>query len=342
MRRIKIGQIGIGHNHAADKMLAARNLPDLFEVVGVVEEDSQWRHKRSGLSAYEGLPFLTEEELLGIPGLEAVMVESDLPELVPSALRCAKRGLHIHLDKPGGESLREFKKLLEVCEARSLALQLAYVYRYNPALRFCCQAVAAGWLGDIFEIHAVMSRDDSDHSDYRRWLAQFKGGAMLIFAGYLIDLVLTMLGKPDKITPFLKQTRNDGLIDNVLAVLEYAKATATVRVSVAEIDGMRHRRLIVCGSNGTLELCPIEHPGTQYYSEPLILRLTLKEARGNYPAGTQQVDCGVLGSRYERQLREFAEIVRGKIANPYPFSHELLLHQSLLAASGYPEEELEQ
>lgn len=28
-RRIRIGQIGIGHNHAADKMQALRNLSDL-------------------------------------------------------------------------------------------------------------------------------------------------------------------------------------------------------------------------------------------------------------------------------------------------------------------------
>lgn len=55
---------------------------------------------------------------------------------------------------------------------------------------------------------------------------------MYIFAGYLIDLVLMILGKPDKVTSFLKQTRNDGLIDNGLAVLEYPRATATVRVSV--------------------------------------------------------------------------------------------------------------
>ena len=59
---------------------------------------------------------------------------------------------------------------------------------------------------------------------------------MYIFAGHLIDLVLMILGKPDKVTPFLKQTRNDGLIDNGLAVLEYPRATATVRVSVEEVE----------------------------------------------------------------------------------------------------------
>lgn len=335
MKPIRIGQIGIGHNHGADKMLALRNLPEFFEVVGVSESDSFWLEKRRGLDAYSGLPFLTEEELFHVPGLEAVAVETDGFALLPAAFRCAEHGLHVHLDKPGGESLSEFKKWLELCESRSLAVQLAYVYRYNPAIRFCLNAVAKGWLGDLFEVHAVMSRYDGDNSEYRRWLAQFKGGAMYIFAGYLIDLIVSMLGKPEKVTSFMKQTRNDGLVDNGLAVMEYERATATVRVSVEEVDGMKHRRLIVCGTNGTVELCPIELPGTLYYTHPLMVRLTLKNGNEQYPAGTHEVNCGSLGGRYEAQLIEFAKIIRGEVKNPYSYQHEYLVQEALLAACGY-------
>ena len=140
-RRIRIGQIGIGHNHAADKMQALRNLSDFFEVAGVVESDSAWREKRGDFEVYKGLKWMTAEELLATRGLEAVAVETDGFELVPTALRCAEHGLHIHMDKPGGESLPEFRRLLELCETRSLAFQQAYVYRYNPAVKFCLNAV---------------------------------------------------------------------------------------------------------------------------------------------------------------------------------------------------------
>ena len=99
-------------------------------------------------------------------------------------------------------------------------------------------------------------------------------------------LVISMLGKPTNVTPFMRQTRNDGLIDNGLAVLEYPIATATIRVSVAEIDGMKHRRLIVCGTKGTFELCPIEPPGNEYYTRHLTPRLTLKYDTEDYKAGS--------------------------------------------------------
>jgi predicted dehydrogenase len=334
-KRIKIAQIGIGHNHAEGNMQALRKLPEIFEIVGVVEDDPEWKRQRGGLKAYEGLTWLSEEELFQIEGLQAVAVETDGFDLVPTALRCAEHNLHLHLDKPGGESMEAFRKLVTGCEQRNLTLQLAYAYRYNPAIKFAIEAMQKGWLGEIFEIHAVMSRYDGDNSDYRKWLGQFKGGAMYIFAGYLVDIVVSMLGRPDKVTPFMKMTRNDGLIDNGLAVLEYPRATATVRVSVEEIDGMKHRRLIICGTKGTVEICPLEQPGDRYYTDPLVARLTLKHDVPGYAAGTRQVDCGVMGDRYGRQLTEFAELIRGEKENPFDYQHELLVQATLLQASGY-------
>ena len=331
MKRIRIGQLGIGHNHGTERMRALRQLSDCFEVVGVAEDSPAWREKRGGHSAYQGLPMMSTDELLAVPGLEAVMVETDGGELLSSARRCAEKGLHLCMDKPGGEDLPGFRGLCDLVRSKNLVLQLGYVYRNNPAVNFCVDAVKRGFLGEVFEIHAVMSRWDKD--EYRRWLAQFHGGAMYIFAGYLIDIVLRILGAPDKVTPFMRGTRDDGLVDNGLAVLEYPRATATVRVSVAEVEGYEHRRLIVCGTNGTVELCPIE---SKWDEVPLSVRFTLKEPRAHYASGTRMVNCGPRGNRYTAQLTEFARAVRGEIANPFPPEHEYLLHRTLLQASGYP------
>ena len=37
MNRIKIGQIGISHEHAAGKMRSLRAMPEVYEIVGVVD-----------------------------------------------------------------------------------------------------------------------------------------------------------------------------------------------------------------------------------------------------------------------------------------------------------------
>jgi predicted dehydrogenase len=330
MNRIKIGQMGVRHEHASGKMEALRRLTDHYEVVGLVAEEGATER---AASCYAGVPLMTEEQLFSTPGLQAVAVETDMTELVATATRCMERGLHMHLDKPGGETLEPFRRLLDGCRERGLALQLGYMYRTNPAIQMCFRAVREGWLGDIFEVHVVMSRWDDD--TYRRFLARFPGGAMFNFGSHLIDLVIAMLGRPDNVVSFQKATRDDGLNDNGLAVLEYPRATATIRAAVVEVDGMKHRRLIVCGTKGTAEVYPLERMWDRYRLDPLQVRLTLQEDNAEYAAGTHLVNAGVMNHRYDDQLVELARVIAGEIVNPYPYEHELLVEEVVLAAAGY-------
>jgi predicted dehydrogenase len=324
--RIKVGQIGIGHNHASAKMATFRKLKDEYEVVGVVESDPEWLKKRGHDPAYRDLAWMTEEQLLNTKGLAAVAVETDVCDLVSTAARCLDAGMHLHLDKPGGESLGAFKNVLDQAGRQGLAVQMGYMYRNNPAVQFCLRAVREGWLGDVFEVHGVMSRLDG--AAYRRWLSQFQGGAMFIFGCHLLDLLVAMLGKPEGITPFQRQTLPEpaGLYDNGLAVLEYPRATATVRTSVVEVEGYKRRQLVVCGTEGTIDIRPLEPPQ---------LRLVLSRPRDSFKPDDQEVTLPPMPGRYDEQLLELAKIIRGEMANPYPLAHELMVQEVLLAASGY-------
>ena len=326
-RRIKIGQIGIGHNHAAAKMATFRKLKDDYEVVGIVEPDPEWRKRRENDPAYRDLPWMTEEQLLNTEGLTAVAVEMDGFDLVPTAARCINAGMHLHLDKPGGESLPAFQKVLAEAERRKLTIQMGYMYRNNPAVQFCQRAVRDGWLGEIFEVHSVMSRKDGDA--YRKWLSQFRGGAMYIFGCHLIDLVVSMLGKPERVTPYLRRTLpdTDDLYDNGLAVLEYPRATATVRTSVVEEEGYKRRQFVICGTEGTIQIQPLEPPK---------LRMALDRPRDPYKRGYQDVELPPIPGRYDEQLRELASILRGEMENPYSYAHDLAVQETLLAACGCP------
>ena len=329
-KRIKIGQIGIGHNHASAKMATFRKLSDHYEVVGIVEPDAEWRKKRGNHSAYRDLTWMTEEQLLGTKGLQAVAVEVDPgdDQLMPIAGRCIDAGMHIHLDKPGGESFSAFKKVLDEAGRKQLAVQLGYMYRNNPAVQFCFRAVREGWLGQVFEVHAVMSRDQP--LAYRQWLSQFPGGTMFIFGCHLIDLVIAMLGKPDRITPYQRQTRPEvDLYDNGLAVFEYPRTTVTIRTASMEVNGYERRQLVVCGDEGTIDVRPLEPPK---------MRLALSKPRDSFKKGYQDVALPRMPGRYDEQLIELARIIRGQIENPYPHEHELMVQEALLAAAGYPHE----
>ncbi len=65
MERIKIGQLGICHEHASGKISTLRGLPEVFEIVGVVDDRNTKSARFAGddLKPYEGLKWMTEEEL---------------------------------------------------------------------------------------------------------------------------------------------------------------------------------------------------------------------------------------------------------------------------------------
>jgi len=332
MKRLKVAQLGITHEHASGKIEVARRRTDYFELAGVVDDTASHTPRQSSAvnyKPYEGLKWMTEEELLSSTDVEAVFVEKTNADQPEAALRCAERGFHVHFDKPGGQDMAQFEKIVERCRSKNLVLQMGYMYRMNPALTLCRQAVREGWLGDVFEIDMTMNRFDNDR--YRSYIATFKGGAMYNLGCHLIDFAVTLLGRPQRVTPFLKCTRDDGVEDNTLVVLEYPRAIACLHVALTDVDGIRHRRVTVRGTKGTFELCPTEPIP---YSLPMNVRFSFAEANPEYPAGTHNVTLPAMNTRYDDHLIEFARIVRGEMENPFPYEHELLVQEVLLAACG--------
>ena len=339
MKKIKIGQIGICHEHASGKIISLRRLPEIFEIVGVVDEhDTSTTPRFAGdnLEPYEGLRFMSEEELLNTPGLQAVTVETPNLELVPTALRCMERNLAMHMDKPAGTSkdLAQFGRLLKVCKEKNLPFQMGYMFRNNPAMQWCLKAIRNGWLGDIFEIHADMNHNYGGEP-YQKYLAAFQGGILFNLGCHWIDWIVAAMGRPQNVVPFLKSTPDvsEGTVNNGLAVLEYNHAVVTVRACSREAGGTNSWRLKVSGTKGTVELNPVE----RFDGKPLTMGLTLTEGNEDYSAGHHIVDLGVRTDRYRDQLMELAAIIRGEKKNPYTYEHDYRVQEVVLAASGATE-----
>ena len=333
MNPVRIAPIGIGHNHASATMETLRKFPEYFEVVGVAEDDPKWLESRRGLKAYEGLAFKSEDELLATSGLEAVCVEKDVPDNEAAALRCARLGFHVHMDKPGGEDYAAFCELVETQRRAGRAFQMAYMYRYNPAIRQCLDMARSGKLGDIFEIDCQMS---TTHSGlYRNWLASFKAGDMYIFGSHLIDLIVYMMGEPENVIPLNMNSFPEvaRCIDNGLAVLQYKRATCTVRTTSLEANGYHRRQLVVCGTKGTVEIKPMENPTKMSVAWSVPMR---PGALGQAGAADvrEWIDVPDFGGRYDAQLIDFARIVRGEIENPFGYDYELAVERTVLRACG--------
>jgi predicted dehydrogenase len=317
--RIRIGQIGLAHPHASGKLSAIRSLPETYDLVGVVEPDSSLRKRTRGVN------FVSLDQLMNTEDLKAVAIETRVMDLVTTALPVIEAGKHIHLDKPAGPTLAPFKKLLQSAERQKLVVQMGYMLRYNPAFEFMFEAVKEGWFGEIMEIDAMMGKKAGD--GMRKELAAFHGGGFFELACHILDAAMHILGKPRAIHGFNLRTREkegDTFADNQLAVLEYGKASVTLRCNHNDPFGFPRRRFNIAGTKGGMEIQPLESGR---------FTLNLDQARGEFKKGTQTVQLKG-GRSYVAEFTDLARVIRGEKKLSWSYRHDLDVHETLLKICG--------
>lgn len=322
---IRIGQIGTSHAHASGKMAAIRSLPHLFEVAGVAEPIRGRQAVVEQQPAYRGLRWVTEEALLSDPTVRALVVETTLDDSPRAALACLRAGKHIHLDKPGAISHADFRELRLEAGRRQLIVQMGYMLRYNPAFELLFCAHREGWFGTLTEIDASMGKLADP-----RLLAELQaipGHGMFELACHLVDAVVFLLGAPLAVHPFARSTglAPAGLPDNQLAVLEYPKATVTLRCNHGDPFGGPHRRFQVVGTRGAMEIQPLES-GRGW--------LRLSQDKEGFQAGENRLMLEVPRGRYQGEFEDLARVLRGEQRLAWSADHDLIVHATVLRCAG--------
>lgn len=323
--KIRIAQIGTGHAHASGKMAAMRSLSDLYDVVGVSESDATRRASAEKSDTYAGLPWKTEAEILALPDLPVIAVETQVGDSARVAMAAIQAGKHIHLDKPGALEHGAFVAMRTAAEQKNLTVQMGYMLRYNPAFELMMKVVKEGWLGEITEIDAMIGKL-ADPST-RGVLRKLPGGGMFELACHVIDMVVTLMGPPQTVTAFSTPTRapGDTVEDNQMAVLAYPKATAVVRCNHADPFGGPRRCFRIVGTEGYMEVEPLESGrGT----------LALTKAQGSYKKGVQAFQLDVPKGRYDGEFRDLAQIIHGEKKLAWSAAHDIAVHETVLRAAG--------
>ena len=338
MKKIKVIQIGIGHDHAGAIMTTMKHMPAYFDIAGVVvpeTEETYWEERKKH---YEGIPRLTLSEAFAIDDLDAAVIETEELTTTEHVQAALDRGLPVHMDKPGGLETEAYESMLATAKRKNLIFHTGYMYRYNPAVLKLLEDVRAGKLG---EIHAVEAHMSCDHKPQKRqWLDQFPGGMTFYLGCHLIDLILTVCGVPEEIIPLNTCTRLDGVTadDYGMAVYRYANGISFAKSCAAEIGGYNRRQLVVCGSLGTVELktfehaseekntfCPLYTGVSEVYAEDTPNH-TWRDKRKFYDTPTYD--------RYETMMASFCAMVNGEKTNTYSYEYEARLHRVLLASCG--------
>lgn len=324
--------VGNGHDHSAANFRAMKNHPETFEIVGVCDLIPGKDEK-----TYEGAKRFSVDELLALPDLDAVVIESGKDSEVYYGQKFAEKGIPIFLDKPGSSNVEEYNKLLDIVEEKKLPFGLGYVYRFNPMVKNALELKNSGELGEVYSVEAHMSVFHDRNK--RRWLKTFKGGMMFYLGCHLVDAACMFLGFPEQVIPLSTSTGNDGIDseDFGCAILKYDNGSAYIRTCASEVNGFGRRGITVAGTRGTVQIYPTEQHISSCDTDLDLIskaRITLlKEHPNQWGFGGTEYTSDPF-NRYAPMLLQFAAQVRGEEGYVMPLCYERKLMKTLALACG--------
>jgi len=336
MSKVRMAQYGTKHGHAGSKMLAMVNSPAV-EVAGVFEPDPERRRAvadhdpiYAGLDWYE-----SAEEMLGDPTIVAIASEGLNRESLDQTEAIVKAGKHVWYDKPAGDNWPQWQRVVGLAEEKGLLIQLGYMFRYHHGFCQIADWVKTGVLGEVFSVRAHMStwippvREGLGYNT-RDTISYHKGGMLYDLGGHMLDQVVWLLGRPNKVTAFLRNDTGgiEAFKDNTLGVFEFDKAIAFIDIAAMEARPMA-RRFEVYGTKGSAILVePFEPTGT--------VRLCLEESGGGYDKGLHMIQLPAQGRQdtHDLEITAFVAAITGQAPPDRSLSHELLVQETLLRATG--------
>lgn len=317
--RIKAAFLGASHAHGVAKVRVVSQSPD-FELVSIFEDDPR---TRAALAKMGDFRYAAKEQILSDPSIEAVFVDGAVETHAPFAIEALQAGKHCHIEKPASTTVADMRRIVDLATSRRRVIQSGYMWRYNPAVERALEAARNGWLGDIHSIHARIS--NLAPLDERPGLAAFPGGILFELGCHLIDAIVRLLGRPRRITPFLRHdgAAADSLNDNCAVILEYPRTLAVVVSSALQPGASPHRAFEIFGTQGNAVIRPIEPPS---------LEIDLVTPAGPYTKGKQKVQLPPY-SRYVDDVAALAQAIRGEKPLSTTPDTELAVTEVLLTAS---------
>jgi predicted dehydrogenase len=296
-----------------------------YQVTAICESDPKVKAHSMRDKSFQGLSWVSEDQLLNDRSLQLIVVECNVWDALAMGAKVIAAGKHLHLEKPPGNRWEPFKALVEDARRQKLLLQTGYVWRHHEGVNAALDAARKGWLGDVLMVRGTMNADRD--APQRAVEAHYKGGGLFELGGHVIDRIVELLGRPSTVQSWLRHDThvNDTLADNNLTVFEYGKTLAMVAQTAQMSGAIDHRSFEIIGSDGTVMVWPESHPPR--------MRIHMRKAQGPYKAGWQDLTLPPQ-PRFVGDFRELARALQSGEPLKLSYDHELLLHETLLRASG--------
>lgn len=243
-RRLRVAVIGAGLG-SAPHFHSLQDLSGEAELVCVYGRSAE-RLAKARLPA--GTRTSTRlEDILEDAGIEAVLVLTPPNTHLDLVRRVARAGKHVLVEKPLETDLNRANALVQACEQAGVTLAVMLQHRLREAAVALRALVESGELGQLVSASAAVRwwRPQSYYDEPGRGtLARDGGGVLITQAIHTLDLLLSLIGMPARVTGIASTSavhRMEGE-DTAAALLHYGSgAVAVLQATTAAYPGFPER-----------------------------------------------------------------------------------------------------
>jgi len=240
---LRVGIVGLVHGHVQGFLEHSLHNPEI-EIVGIVEPDQALAAQYATKFAIDKhLLFPTLEEMLDRTHPQAVLVYTNTYDHRRVVEVCARRGVHVMMEKPLAVSLEDALAIEKAAHLGKIQVLVNYETTWYRSNRAAYELVHDKALGDVRKVvvHDGHSgpKEIGVGPEFLSWLTDPKlngGGALFDFGCYGADLMTWLMDgeRPETVTAVTQQIKPEiypRVDDEATIILTYPKAQAIVQAS---------------------------------------------------------------------------------------------------------------
>jgi len=193
MQQLKWAVLGAG-DVARRRAMPAINKAEngkLFAILSRAEERAKRIAEEYGAERY----YTDVDELLSDEDIDAIYISTPPYLHCEHVIKAAEKGLDIVCDKPMAINPIECEKMIDVCEANRVALQICFLFRFHSCFKKIKKWIVEGKLGNVVQARMpILKYSPREEDSWRRDLEKSGGGSIMDVGAHSIDLMRYVVG----------------------------------------------------------------------------------------------------------------------------------------------------
>ncbi len=174
------------------------------------------------------------------------------------AIKLAKKNIHLFIEKPLSNSIKNIQKLQKIVNKNKLITQMGCNWRFHPCIKKIKSIVEKNEIGKIYSVQVESNSylpDWHPYEDYREGYAAKKelGGGILLTCIHELDFLYWYFGKVEEIFSVTKkQSQLEVNTDDISIMILKFKKNILGEIHLDYFQRPDFKRCKIIGSKGTL------------------------------------------------------------------------------------------